>query len=113
MTKRALAIAAIAAGVLALGGGVAAGCGDKFVLIGGGARVNRSKFPSRVLVFMNPGSRIPAAVSVASTWNSFSAAGTREAGFMKTRTRDGNFDRLTRAAPPIKTNLSPQPVATP
>jgi hypothetical protein len=41
--------------------GVAAGCGDKFVLIGAGARVNRSKFPSRVLVFMNPGSRISAA----------------------------------------------------
>src|SRR6266536_1615889 len=61
MTKRALAIAAIAAGVLTFGGGVAAGCGDKFVMIGGGSRVNRSKFPSRVLVFMNPGSRIPAA----------------------------------------------------
>ena len=61
MTRRALALAAIAAGVLTLGGGVAAGCGDKFVLIGGGARVNHSKFPSRVLVFMNPGSRIPAA----------------------------------------------------
>ena len=61
MTKRALAIAAIVAGVLALGPTVATGCGDKFVLIGGGARVNRSKFPSRVLVFMNPASRIPAA----------------------------------------------------
>lgn len=61
MTKRALAIAAIVAGVLALGATVATGCGDKFVLIGGGARVNRSKFPSRVLVFMNPASRIPAA----------------------------------------------------
>jgi len=61
MKRRALAIAAIAAGSLAFGGGVAAGCGDKFVMIGGGSRVNRSKFPSRVLVFMNPGSRIPAA----------------------------------------------------
>jgi len=54
-------IAAGVAGVLALGQGVAAGCGDKFVLIGGAARVNRSKFPSRVLVFMNPASRVPAA----------------------------------------------------
>jgi hypothetical protein len=61
MARRALVIAAVAAGVLSFGGGVAAGCGDKFVLIGGGARVNRSKFPSRVLVFMNPASRVPAA----------------------------------------------------
>ena len=59
--KRLPLLAAIVVGVLALGPTVATGCGDKFVLIGGGARVNRSKFPSRVLVFMNPGSRIPAA----------------------------------------------------
>src|SRR5262245_47764002 len=32
---------------------------------------------------------------------------------MKTRTRDGYFDRITRAPPPIKTNLSPQPDTTP
>ena len=56
MSRRVLMIAAGVAGVLALGQGVAAGCGDKFVLIGGAARVNRSKFPSRVLVFMNPAS---------------------------------------------------------
>ena len=61
MSRRVLVIAAAVAGVLALGQGVAAGCGDKFVLLGGGARINRSKFPSRVLVFMNPGSRVPAA----------------------------------------------------
>jgi hypothetical protein len=54
-----LAVATVC--LVGLGRGAAAGCGDKFVLIGGGARVNRSKFPSRVLVFMNPGSRIPAA----------------------------------------------------
>jgi hypothetical protein len=54
-------IAATIAGVLALGHGVASGCGDKFVLVGGAARINRSKFPSRVLVFMNPASRVPAA----------------------------------------------------
>jgi hypothetical protein len=59
--KRVPLLATIVVGVLALGPGRAAGCGDKFVLIGGGARVNRSKFPSRVLVFMNPASRIPAA----------------------------------------------------
>ena len=61
MSRRVLAIAATVAGALALGQGVAAGCGDKFVLVGGGARVNRSRFPSRVLVFMNPSSRVPAA----------------------------------------------------
>jgi len=61
MDRRALVVAATVAGVLALGEGVASGCGDKFVLIGGAARVNRSKYPSRVLVFMNPASRIPAA----------------------------------------------------
>ena len=61
MKKRAFLISAAVAGALALGPGVAAGCGDKFVLIGGAARVNRSKFPSRVLVFMNPASRVPAA----------------------------------------------------
>src|SRR5262245_52939489 len=61
MSRRLLVIAAAVIGVLALGRGVAAGCGDKFVLIGGGARVNRSKYPSRVLVFMNPASRVPAA----------------------------------------------------
>ncbi len=61
MSRRVLVIAAAVAGVLALGQGVAAGCGDKFVLIGGAARINRSKFPSRVLVFMNPASRVPAA----------------------------------------------------
>jgi hypothetical protein len=61
MSKRVLVIAATVAATLALGGGVAAGCGDKFVLVGGAARINRSKFPSRVLVFMNPASRVPAA----------------------------------------------------
>ena len=61
MSRRLLVIAAIAAGALALGRGVAAGCGDKFVLLGGATRVNRSKFPSRILVFMKPASRIPAA----------------------------------------------------
>ena len=54
-------LATVIVGMLVLGRGAAAGCGDKFVLIGGAARVNRSKFPSRVLVFMNPASRVPAA----------------------------------------------------
>lgn len=61
MKKGVLLIAAAVASVLALGQGVASGCGDKFVMLGGGARINRSKYPSRVLVFMNPASRVPAA----------------------------------------------------
>jgi hypothetical protein len=61
MTRRLLVGATILVEALALGQGVAFGCGDKFVLVGSAARVNRSKFPSRVLVFMNPASRVPAA----------------------------------------------------
>jgi hypothetical protein len=61
MSRQILAIVVTLAGALALGQSVAAGCGDKFVLVSGAARVNRSKFPSRVLVFMNPASRVPAA----------------------------------------------------
>ena len=64
MSRRVIVIAATVAGVLALGQGIAAGCGDKFVLVSGAARVNRSKFPSRVLVFMNPASRVPAAEKI-------------------------------------------------
>src|SRR5512132_4348864 len=61
MARRCVAMLATAAGGLALGQGVAGGCGDRVVLLGGGARVNRSKYPSRVLVYMNPVSRVPAA----------------------------------------------------
>src|SRR5262249_26520730 len=61
MARRIPAIGAMALGALVVADGVASGCGDKFVLIGGGARVMRSKYPSRVLVFMNPASRVPAA----------------------------------------------------
>ena len=59
--KRLPLLVAIVVGVLALAPGRATGCGDKFVLLGPGARVNRSKFPSRVLVYMNPTSRVPEA----------------------------------------------------
>jgi len=54
-------IATTVLGILSLGPDSASACGDKFVLVGAGARVMRSKYPSRVLVFMNPSSRIPAA----------------------------------------------------
>lgn len=61
MNRRILLVTAMAAGALAFGGGVAAGCGDKFILLGRGARVARSRYPSSILIFMNPASRIPAA----------------------------------------------------
>ncbi|HEY1249715.1 MAG TPA: hypothetical protein VGH97_00910 [Thermoanaerobaculia bacterium] len=61
MRKSAILTVMLVAGISAFGANVALGCGDKFVLIAGGARINRSKYPSHVLVFMNPNSRVPAA----------------------------------------------------
>ena len=61
MTKRLLAVVALVVGAVVLGEDVASACGDKFVLLGRGARVARSKFPSTILIFMNPTSRVPAA----------------------------------------------------
>jgi hypothetical protein len=61
MSKSALVVGALVAGVLALAGDVASGCGDKFVLLGRGARVARTKYPSSILIFMNPASHLPAA----------------------------------------------------
>jgi hypothetical protein len=49
----------LVAGIWAFGAGQAAGCGDKFVLVGRWARVARSQFPSSILIFMNPTSRVP------------------------------------------------------
>ena len=60
MSKPARFVGALLAGVLALGD-VASGCGDKFVLLGRGARVARSKYPSSILIFMNPASNLLAA----------------------------------------------------
>ena len=60
MSKPARFVGALLAGMLALGD-VASGCGDKFILLGRGARVARSKYPSSILIFMNPASNLPAA----------------------------------------------------
>src|SRR5262249_47561040 len=49
------------AGIWSFGAGEVSACGDKFVLVGRGALVARSQFPSSILIFMNPTSRIPAA----------------------------------------------------
>jgi hypothetical protein len=51
----------LVAGILAFGAGEASGCGDKFVLVGRGMLVARTKFPSSILIFMNPNSRLPEA----------------------------------------------------
>jgi hypothetical protein len=61
MTKRVLILMAVIVGGLVFGEAVASACGDKFVLLGRGARVDRSKFPSTILIYMNPASRVPAA----------------------------------------------------
>ena len=61
MCRRFFFAGMLVVGIGALGTGVAAGCGDKFVLIGRGMRVARSQFPSSILIFMNPSSRVPAA----------------------------------------------------
>ena len=63
MLRRVFVVLAMAVGAVVLSTGSAAGCGDKFVLVGPGTRVLRSKFPSRILIFMNPASRVPAAES--------------------------------------------------
>jgi hypothetical protein len=51
----------LVAGIWSFGSGDASACGDKFVLVGRGAMVARSQFPSSILIYMNPASRIPAA----------------------------------------------------
>ena len=61
MPKRLPAILFLVAGALIFGEVSVWACGDKFVLLGRGARVARSKFPSTILIYMNPTSRVPAA----------------------------------------------------
>src|SRR5262245_45639881 len=61
MTKRVLTFVATVAGILVLGQAIASACGDKFVLLGRGALVAHSKYPSTILIYMNPTSRVPAA----------------------------------------------------
>ncbi len=61
MRKQVLLAAMLVAGTGVIATGVASACGDKFVLLGRGARVARSQFPSSILIFSNPNSRVPAA----------------------------------------------------
>jgi len=58
MNKRILLAAVAAVGTLALAGGVAMGCGDKFVLLGRGARFTHAKYPASILIYMRSGSRV-------------------------------------------------------
>ena len=78
MSKRVFVVVTLAiAGALSFGGGVAAGCGDKFVLLGRGARFARAKHPSSILIYMHPGSRVPAAEKEFRLEASLKAAGHR------------------------------------
>jgi hypothetical protein len=61
MRRQILLAGVLVLGIGVIGTGVAAGCGDKFVLVARGARVARSQYPSSILIFMNPSSRVPAA----------------------------------------------------
>jgi len=61
MGRRLLISAAAVVCLVIIDRDAALACGDKFVMVGSASRVHRSKFPSRVLVFMNPASRVPAA----------------------------------------------------
>jgi hypothetical protein len=58
MRKSGLALAFALGLTLVLGGNVALGCGDKFVLLGRGTRFTHAKYPSRVLIYMRAGSRV-------------------------------------------------------
>lgn len=77
MLKRVFVVLALALGALFLDAGNAAGCGDKFVLVGPGTRVLRSRFPSTILIFMNPSSRVPLAESEFRLEATLKAAGHR------------------------------------
>ena len=62
MSKRTAALGAMAVtAAVFLAGGVAAGCGDKFVVLGRGVRFARAKYPARIVIYKNPASHIPAA----------------------------------------------------
>jgi hypothetical protein len=62
MSKRRAALGAIALiAAMFLGNSVAAGCGDKFVVLGRGVRFARAKYPARIVIYKSPASHIPAA----------------------------------------------------
>lgn len=54
---------AVLVAALLLGRGIAAACGDKFVMLGRGMKteMGRARNPATILVFNNPSSRLPAA----------------------------------------------------
>ena len=77
MHKIRFALALGIAGSFALGGSVVSACGDKFVLLGLGARFARARYPSAILIYMRPGSRVPAAEKEFRLEASLKAAGHR------------------------------------
>ncbi|HTO85921.1 MAG TPA: hypothetical protein VMR54_00140 [Thermoanaerobaculia bacterium] len=58
-----LFLAGLGAVLFLLGPAAALACGDKFVVLGRGARYGRgvSKYPASILIYMNPASHMPAA----------------------------------------------------
>jgi len=73
-----LLFAGLSAGALLLAPAVSFGCGDKFVILGRGARFGRilpSKYPASILIYMNPASNMPAAARQFKLEQTLKAAG--------------------------------------
>jgi hypothetical protein len=60
MNRKMLVAAAFVAGGVLFAGAAAEACGDKFVVFGRSDRISRSRFPTTILIYMNPGSRVEA-----------------------------------------------------
>jgi hypothetical protein len=63
MRRKAVELAATVAAAILLSTGIAAACGDKFVMLGRGMKteMGRARHPASILLFNNPSSRLPAA----------------------------------------------------
>lgn len=60
MNKKMFVSAALVAGGLLFGSGVAEACGDKFAVFGRSDRISRSRFPTTILIYMSAGSWVEA-----------------------------------------------------
>lgn len=62
--KNALAVVALAAAMSVLSSPASQACGDKLVPLGGGVRfeqIHASRHPGKIILFLNPASKLPAA----------------------------------------------------
>src|SRR5262252_5940464 len=63
MQRKVASLAALIVAVFLFGRGLAAACGDKFVILGRGMKteMGRARHPATILLFNNPSSRLPEA----------------------------------------------------